>query len=160
MWKLEDLNKGTLGDLTLFQAVKAYIKEKNLNFIIARGQRLNQRQETFKEGELDAYLEEFAACGFSKISCPGTRPSPPFMAADIDPETGTAQVRFLIDLTEEAADGRASLFYSKILGAFATQFFASQPQVMELRFPFELEDTVGRGLILTSHDHGMAIVRE
>ncbi len=154
------MNKGMQGDLTLSQAVKAYIKEKNLNFIIARGQCVNQRQETFEEGELDAYLEEFSACGFSKISCPGPKPSPPFMAADIHPETCTAQVKFLIDLTEEAVNGRASLFYSKVLGAFATQFFACQPLVKELQFPFELEDTVGRGLILTSHDHGMAIVRE
>ncbi len=160
MWKLEDINKGKMGDQTLAQAMKAYIKEKNLNFIIARGKCLNQRQETLEEGELDTYLAEFSACGFSRISCPGPRPSSLFMAADIDPKTATAQVRFLIDLTEEAKEGRASKFYSKVLGAFATQFFASQPQVLELIFPFELEDTVGRGLSLNSHEHGMGIVRE
>lgn len=160
MWKLEDINKGTIGDQTLAQAVKAYIKEKNMNFIIARGQCLNQRQEKLAEGELDTYLAEFSACGFSRVSCPGPRPSPPFMAAEINPETATAEVRFLIDLTEEAADGKASLFYSKILGAFATQFFASQPLVLELIFPFKLEDTVGRGLSLNAHGHGMGIVRE
>lgn len=160
MWKLEDINTARLGDQTLARAVKAYIKEKNLNFIIARGECLNQRQETLKEDELDTYMAEFSACGFSRISCPGPRPSPPFMAADIDPETATARVRFLIDLTEEAEDGRAGKFYSKILGAFATQFFAAQPLVRELIFPFELEDTVGRGLSLNPRGPGMGIVRE
>jgi hypothetical protein len=160
MWKLEDINKGNFGDLTLAQAVKAYIKEKNLNFIIARGKCINLRQDKLEQGMLDTYLAEFSACGFSRISCPGPRPSPPFMAADIDPGTGTAQVKFLIDLTEEAESGRASKFYSKILGAFATQFFAAQPLVKELIFPFELEDTVGSGLLLNSREQGMGIVRE
>lgn len=137
--------------------VKAYIREKNLNFIIARGQCLNQNQAELTDRELDAYMDEYAACAFSKVACPGLRPSPPFMAASIRPESGTARVEFLIDLTQEAQTGRASKFYSKMLGAFSTQFFAVRPDISKLVFPFQLEDTLGRGLVAEPCDKGCCI---
>ncbi|MEH0021841.1 MAG: hypothetical protein V6Z89_19460 [Desulfobacter sp.] len=160
MLKFKDINAGTLGDRSVYRAVKARIREKNLNFIVARSQCLNQRQDALGENGLDTYLEEFASCGFSMVSFPGDNPSPPFMATDVDTDTGVARVRFLIDFTQEAETGRASRFYSKIMGAFATQFFAAHAPSRELWFPFTLEDTVGRGLRLEARKPGMAIVRD
>ena len=136
MWKFEDINREILGNRQIYNRVNAYIRDKNLNFIVAGGACINRRQETLSPGTLETWLAEFAACGFSQVSFPGESPSPPFMAADIDESLGLARVIFLIDFTREAESGIASKFYSKILGAFATQFFAACPEIRELRFPF------------------------
>jgi hypothetical protein len=159
MWKFDNIKTGITGSRPLYNILKDYIQEKNLNFIIARGNCVNQAQDSLKKGELDIYLDEFAACGFSMISCQGEKPSPPFLAGDIDPEAGTARITFLIDLTREAEDGKASPFYSKMLGALATQFFAAQPGIHRLELPFTLRDTIGRGVTLAPMDGGTALVR-
>ncbi|MCG8618257.1 MAG: hypothetical protein MI802_18740 [Desulfobacterales bacterium] len=159
MWKFEDINQGMLGDRRVYNAVLSYIREKNINFIVTRGKCTNQRQDTLAPGELETLLKEFSACSFCRVSFPGDKPSPPFLAAETDPATGAGRVMFLMDLTQEAEGGKASKFYSKILGAFATQIFAACPDMNELWFPFELEDTVGRGLTLIARGSGTTIVK-
>ncbi|MCP4719688.1 MAG: hypothetical protein GY860_09570 [Desulfobacteraceae bacterium] len=159
MWNLENI-KQTNGWNSLIATVKAYTLEKNLNITVARGSLVNQRADTLAEGILDTYLEEYSLCGFSMVSCFNNKPSPPFIAADTAPKTGTARVRFLMDLTEEAQDGVASPFYSKVMGAFATQFFAAMPDIHQLRFPFTLADTVGRHLTLKNEAGNGIIFRE
>ncbi|HCY85192.1 MAG TPA: hypothetical protein DHV36_08665 [Desulfobacteraceae bacterium] len=157
--KFEDINQEMLGDRRIYKAVKSYIQEKNLNIIVSGGKCINLRQDTLAPGELDTLLDEFAACGFCRVSFNGDKPAPPFLAAKTDKATGRARVVFLLDLTEEAKDGKASKFYSKILGALTTQVFAVCPEMYELWFPFELEETVGRGLTLSARGTDMAIVK-
>jgi hypothetical protein len=159
MLKFEDINQEMLGDRRVYNAVLSYIREKNLNFIVARGKCTNQRQDTLAPGELETLLDEFSICGFCRVSFPGDKPAPPFLAAQIDAATGAGRVIFLMDLTREAEEGKASKFYSKMLGAFTTQIFAACPHMNELWFPFELEDTVGRGLTLSTRGTGTAIVK-
>lgn len=160
MYHLDDINTITPGGKSLTVIVTDYIREKNLNFIVARGRCRNRRQSEMAPGELEACIREFAACSFSKVSCPGLRPAPPFLAADTDEQAGTARVAFLIDLTEEAETGRASKFYSKVLGALASQFFAACPGISRLFFPFGLEETAaGRGLALETDGDGTWIVK-
>ncbi len=159
MWNLEDI-KQINGQNNLLEAVKTYTLEKNLNITVARGSLVNQRTNTLAEGILDTYLDEYSLCGFSMVSCFNNKPSPPFISADTDLQTHTARVRFLLDLTEEAQDGKASPFYSKVMGAFATQFFATMPDIHQLRFPFTLADTVGRNLTLKNEDKTGSILRE
>lgn len=141
------------------KAVRAYIQEKNLNFIVARGRCVNRRQDTLPPGELAAWIDEFSNCGFSRAAVSGDRPCPPFMAADLDEDTGRARVVFLIDFTREAESGRAGKFYSKIMGALSTHFFAACPDISELEFPFELEDAVGRGLRLFIRKPGISVIK-
>jgi len=159
MYSLEEITTITPNGRSLTSIIKAYIREKNLNFIVAKGQCLNQNQSQLSDTELIAYMAEYANCAFSKVACPNLRPSPPFMAASIQQGSSTARVEFLIDLTREAETGRASKFYSKILGAFSTQVFAVQPIVSRIFFPFDLEDTVGRGLTLEPCDTGCCIIK-
>lgn len=159
MWNLEDI-KQTKGLNNLLATVKAYTLDKNLNIIVARGSLTNQRIDTLAQGILDTYLDEYSLCGFSMVSCFNNKPSPPFIAADTNPETGIARVRFLLDLTEEAQNGGASPFYSKVMGAFATQFFATMPDIHQLIFPFTLADTVGRNLTLKNEAGNGTVFRE
>jgi len=139
MWKSENIKKALTGGRSQYQALKDYILEKNLNFIIAQGKCLNIGAKELETGELDRLLNEFAQCGASMINWSGPKPSPPFLAADIDPYNSIASVSFLIDLTREAEGGEASPFYSKIMGALATQFFAARPDMDKLWFPFMLK---------------------
>lgn len=145
---------------TVSDIVFSYIRKKNLNFIVFRGQCANLSQATLTDAALSQVLAEYAACGFSLVSCPGFKPSPPFLAAEIDKTAGTARVAFLMDLTREAESGRASKFYSKALGALSTQVFASCPGICRLFFPFALEETAaGRGLSLAPAPGGAFIVQ-
>lgn len=159
MWKSDNIRAGITGGKPQIQILKEYIEKKNLNFIIARGKCVNRSPRELEPGELDALLDEFADCGASLVSWTGPRPSPPFLAATLDPATRTAQIVFLMDLTREAQEGEASPFYSKIMGALATQFFAARPDMDRLWFPFTLQDTVGRGVVLKTADQGMFVVR-
>ena len=161
MYHLDDINTITPGGKSMKTMITDYIREKNLNFILARGKCLNQAQADLAPGDLEAYMSEFSACGFSKVSCPDLRPSPPFLAASLDEASGTARAAFLIDLTCEAEKGVASKFYSKILGALASQFFAACPGILRLYFPFILEETAaGRGLSLEPAEGGAWIVKK
>ena len=159
MWKFDNIKTGLTGPKPQYQAIKDYIEEKNINIIISKGKCVNQRNSDLAPGELDTLLTEFAKCDVSMINWPGKRPSPPFLAADIDPDTRTARVMFLLDLTQEAEDGQASLFYSKLMGALATQFLAARQDVDKIWFPFFLQDTVGRGVIRQDMDQGTALSR-
>ncbi|WDP91577.1 MAG: hypothetical protein HUN04_18460 [Desulfobacter sp.] len=159
MWKSENIKAVITGGTPQIQLLKAYIQEKNLNFIIARGKCVNRCRQDLASGELDVLLDEFAACGAAMVSWNGRQPSPPFLAADLDPETRTARVAFLMDLTREAEKGEASPFYSKIMGALSTQFFAARPDMDRIWFPFILQDTVGRGAARQAADQGMFIIR-
>ncbi|WDP83818.1 MAG: hypothetical protein HUN05_00405 [Desulfobacter sp.] len=143
----------------MYLLIKEYIQNKNLNFIIAGGDCLNKPQSRLEKGKLDIYLDEFSKSNFSMISCAEQRLSPPFLAADINPVTGTARITFLIDLTQEALDQKASPFYSKIMGALSTQIFAARPDAKKIYFPFVLEDTVGRGLKRLPMDEGTALIQ-
>lgn len=160
MWKFDNIKKSITGGKSQYQALKDYIQIKNLNFIIARGNCLNHFRERLDTEEFDSLMEDFSRCDASLINWSGQTPSPPFLAVDIDPETRQAHVRFLIDLTREARDGQASPFYSKIMGALATQFFAARPDMDRLWFPFILKDTLGRGVSCESANKGMFIVKE
>ena len=159
MWKFDNIKTGITGPKPQYMALKDYIEEKNVNIIIKTGKCFNKRHSDLAPGELEALLTEFAKCNVSMINWPGKRPSPPFLAADIDPDTRTARVMFLLDLTQEAEDGQASLFYSKLMGALATQFLAARQDVDKIWFPFFLQDTVGRGVIRQDMDQGTALSR-
>ncbi len=159
MWKSDNIKNAITGGKSQYQSLKDHIREKNLNFIIARGQCMNRSRESLEPGELDTFMDEFARCSASMINWSGTTPSPPFLAAETSTDTRTAKVSFLVDLTREAEDGEASPFYSKIMGALATQFFAALPDMDKLWFPFILKDTVGRGVTLEAGNTGMFIVR-
>lgn len=160
MWKSDNIKSGITGGIPQIQRLKAYIEEKDLNFIITRGACVNRCPSDFNPGELDILLDEFADCQTAMINWNGSRPSPPFLAAQLDPGTRTAKVMFLMDLTREAETGAASPFYSKIMGALSTQFFAARPDIDKLWFPFTLQDTVGRGAALEPAEQGMYVIRQ
>ncbi len=160
MWKFENIKTGITGGRPQYPVLKKYIIEKNINFIIARGNCRNLRCDDMAKGELDTLLYEFSACTGSMISWTGPKPSPPFLAVNIDQATQMARVSFLMDLTREAEDGQASPFYSKIMGALGTQFFAARPDMDKLWFPFILKDTVGRGVEREAGNTGMFLVRK
>jgi len=160
MYRFDDIHTITPGGTQLLDIVAGYIREKNLNFIVAEGRCTNRPAADLAPEELVAWMSAFAACGFSKVSCPGLHPSPPFIAVDLDEATGTARLIFLIDLTQEAKEGTASKFYSKILGALSSQFFAANPKISRLFFPFGLEDTAaGKGLCLETAEGGTWILK-
>ena len=160
MYRFDDIHTITPGGTKLLDLVTGYIREKNLNFIVAKGKCTNRPAANLSPEELATWMATFAACGFSKVSCPDLRPSPPFIAADLDEATGTAQLVFLIDLTQEAKEGTASKFYSKILGALSSQFFAANPKVSRLFFPFGLEDTAaGKGLCIETAEGGAWMIK-
>lgn len=146
MYTLKDMDGKTGVEGPLFHQVSDYIRKKNLNFIVARGKLVNQSQDAMDKTALANHLKAYAACDFSMVSIFNKKPCPPFIAADMDLESGRARVSYIIDLTREAQKGDSSPFYSKILGAFATQFFTASPGIKELWFPFSIQDTVGRGL--------------
>jgi len=159
MYTFEDLNTITPGGIPLLDIVTGYIREKNLSFIVAQGRCSNRRAADLAPQELTSWMAAFAACTFSKVSCPDLRPCPPFMAADLDEAAKTATLVFLIDLTQEAQGGMASKFYSKILGALSSQFFAANPGISRLFFPFGLADTAtGKGLSLEKAESGTWII--
>jgi len=159
MWKLTDINDEKNGPHTLLERFEHYILEKNLTFIVARGKCINQRQDILGTDKVTASLRAYAGCDFSMISFFNGKPSVPFIAASMDMDKGFARVEYLIDFNEEATAGKASPFYSKILGAFATNFFAAQPQINQLWFPFFIADIVGSNMGVKSDDSGTAILR-
>ncbi|MBU0969935.1 MAG: hypothetical protein KKC20_04775 [Proteobacteria bacterium] len=158
MWKLTDLNEKK-GPGDLFQIFEHYVLEKNLNFIVAREKCINLRQKDLGPDKTATYLKAFAACDFSMISLFNGKPKAPFISANMAVDQGLARVQFLIDLTDQASAGRASPFYSKILGAFATHFFAAQPQINKLWFPFTIEDIVGSKMAVHPMGFGTVILR-
>ena len=159
MWKLTDLNEGGNGPESLFKKFEHYVLEKNLNFIVARGKCINQRPEDLEKDKTNAYLKEFADCDFSMIALFNDTPKSPFIAANMDIDRGLARVRYLIDFNQEATTGKASPFYSKVLGAFATHFFEVHPKIEQLWFPFTIENMVGSKMSVQSIDAGTAILR-
>lgn len=159
MWKLTDLNRDKNGPESLFEKFRHYVLEKNLNFIVARGNCINQRPEDLGTDKTNAYLGEFADCDFSKIALFNDMPKSPFIAATMDIDRGLARVQYLIDFNQEATTGKASPFYSKVLGAFATHFFELHPEIEQLWFPFTLENMVGSKMSIQSIDAGTAILR-
>ncbi len=159
MWKLTDLNEETKEPGTLFEQFEHYIREKNLNFIVARGKCVNLGQKGLGQDKVKAYLTEYTACDFSMIALFNGKPKAPFIAANMEFDKGIARVRYLIDFNEEATTGKASPFYSKILGAFATNFYALHPQIEQLWFPFAIENMVGSKMRIQSGDSGTAILR-
>jgi hypothetical protein len=159
MWKLTDLNREENGPESLFKKFEHYILEKNLNFIVARGKCINQRPEDLEKDKINAYLKEFADCDFSMIALFNETPKSPFIAANMDIDRRLARVQYLIDFNQEATTGKASPFYSKVLGAFATHFFEVHPKIEQLWFPFTLENMVGSKMSVQSIDAGTAILR-
>ena len=161
MLNLEDINAVRPGKTHLMELVYTYIETKNLNFIVARGTLCNQRFQELGPKTVKACLEDYAGCSFSRVTIFNDKPSAPFMAARMDKDYGDmARVQYLIDFNTEAVEGLASPFYSKILGAFATNFFAVQPHVQRLFFPFEIQNLVGSRMKLAQGDGGTFIVRQ
>jgi len=159
MWKLTDLNGGKNGPESLFEKFEHYVLEKNLNFIVAREKCANQRPKDLGTDRITAYLGEFADCDFSMIALFNDTPKSPFIAANMDIDRGLARVQYLIDFNEEATTGKASPFYSKVLGAFATHFFAVHPEIGQIWFPFTIEKLVGSKMSVQSDDTGTAILK-
>ena len=159
MWKLSDINAVDGGEGPLIQRVESYIMDKNLNFIVAGAELVNQRQAVLGQEKVMAHLNAYAGCDFSMISIFNGRPAAPFIAADTDPRNDIARVRYLIDFNEEAKQGTASPFYSKVLGAFATHFFSIQPNVDRLWFPVVIHDIVGSKMGVQPEASGTSILR-
>ncbi len=159
MLDLKDINEMTLGG-ALLSRVAYYIEEKNLNFIVAGGALLNKCFQELGREKVMEYLQAYAACDFSRITIAGEKPSAPFMAACVDDaDKGVARVQYLIDFNEEAKEGTASLFYSKIMGAFSTNFFAVQPHVQRLWFPFVVQMLEGGKVKVQKEDGGTSILK-
>ncbi|MCP3940504.1 MAG: hypothetical protein GY710_03365 [Desulfobacteraceae bacterium] len=159
MWKLTDLNEEKKKPDNLYEQFEHYISKKNLNFIVARGNCINQRFMDLGQDKVKTYLRAYAACDFSMVALFNKKLAPPFIAADMDINQGLARVQYLIDFNEEAIAGQASPFYSKILGAFATNFFEVQPQIKQLWFPFSIENILGSKMQVQSKNQGTAILR-
>ncbi len=160
MLDLRDINEITHGKGTLLNTLAAYIEDKNLNFIVAGGALLNKRCQALGREKVQDYLTDYARCDFSRISVFNGKPAVPFMAVHMDEaDTATGRVRYLIDFNEEATQGTASPFYSKMLGAFATNFFAVQPRVQRLWFPFEVQNLVGSNMKIENQDSGTFILK-
>ena len=159
MWKLTDITEGKDKQESLFKRFEGYVLEKNLNFIIAKGTCINQGVKTLGPQQVTAYLNAYAACDFSMIALFNGNPKTPFIAANMEMDQGIARVEYLIDFNHEATTGKASPFYSKLLGAFATHFFALHPQMQQLWFPFAIENMVGSKMTVQPKDSGTAILR-
>ena len=159
MLDLKDINEMTLGG-ALQSRVAHYIENKNLNFIVAGGALLNKRFQELGREKIIEYLQGYAACDFSRITIAGEKPSAPFMAAQMDDtDKELFRVQYLIDFNEEAKEGTVSLFYSKIMGAFATNFFAVQPHVQRLWFPFVVQMLEGGKVKVQEEDGGTSILK-
>jgi len=159
MWKLVDINTEKDGEYSIFQRVEKYVVGKNLNFIVARAELLNMRQDELGHDTVLKYLNGYAACDFSMVSLFNGEPSAPFIAADMNPATRIARVCYLMDFNEQAKDGRATPFYSKLMGAFATNFFSVQPEMEKLWFPFVIQDLVGSRMGIQPEGSGTFILR-
>ena len=161
MLELKDINDIIHGQELLLNRVDRYIEEKNLNFIVAGGELLNRRFQELGREKVRAYLKDYAGCDFSQVPIFNEKPSVPFMAARMNKtDPPVARVQYLIDFNEEAAEGTASLFYGKILSAFATNFFAVQPQVDRLWFPFVIRKLEGSKMRLRDENSGTSILKE
>ena len=160
MWKLVDIKSEKDGEFSLFQRVEQYILGKNLNFIVARGKLLNMRHNELGHDKVVKYLNGYAACDFSMVSLFNGEPSAPFIAADMNPAAGIARVCYLMDFNEEAKDGAATSFYSKLMGAFATNFFVVQPGIEKLWFPFIIKDLVGSRMGIQLEGSGTFITKK
>ena len=160
MLDLRDINEIKHGKATLLNKLAAYIEEKNLNFIVAGGELLNKRYQALGSETVQAYLTDYARCDFSKISVFNEKPTVPFMAVQMDDaDFVTGRVKYLIDFNEEATQGTASPFYSKMLGAFATNLFAVEPRVQRLWFPFAVQNLVGSNMKIQTRDSGTFILK-
>jgi len=160
MLNLKEINEIADGAGTLLGRVAHYIEEKDLNFIVAQGALLNERFQTLGREKVMAFLQDYATCDFSRITIAGEKPSAPFMAARVDhKDQHLARVQYLIDFNEEAKEGTASLFYSKIMGAFSTNFFAVQPHVHRLWFPFVVQTLEGGKVRIQKEDGGTSILK-
>ena len=158
MWKLTDISEDKDKPESLFKRFEHYVMEKNLNFIVARGECINQEVKTLNPRQVTSYLDAYAACDFSMIALFNDSPKTPFIAANME-ATGIARVEYLIDFNPEAISGKASPFYSKLLGAFATHFFALHPRMQQLWFPFAIKNIVGSKMTVHALDSGTAILR-
>ncbi len=160
MLELRDINEIIHGQDALLGRVARYIEDKNLNFIVARGELLNQRFQVLGREKTVEYLGDYAGCDFSRITIFNEKPSVPLLAARMDKtDPSVARVQYLIDFNEEAPQGTASLFYSKMMGAFATNFFAVQPRVERLWFPFVVQNLVGGKMRVKDENSGTSILK-
>ena len=159
MWKLTDLNKERKGINPLFERFEHYVAKKNLNFIVAREKCVNLGQDTMGPAKVAEYLTAYAGCDFSMIALFNDTPKTPFIATNMDIANKIARVQYIIDFNKEAETGKASPFYSKVLGAFATHFFAACPQIEQLWFPFVIENIVGSKMAVQPNAFGTAILR-
>lgn len=159
MWKLTDLTQEKNNPESLFKRFEHYVMEKNLTFIVAGGKCINQGVKKLAPPQVSAYLGAYAACDFSMIALLNESPKTPFIAANMETDKGLARVEYLIDFNQEATTGTASPFYSKLLGAFATHFFAQHPQIGQLWFPFAIENMVGSKMTIHAMGSGTAILR-
>lgn len=160
MLDLRDVNEITPGEKPLLEQMGDYIEEKNLNFIVAAGALMNKRFNELGREKVTAYLKDYAGCDFSRITVFNKKPSTPFVATERDAYDNTiARVRYLIDFNEEAREGKAGLFYSKMLGAFGTNFFAVQTGVDRLWFPFVVQPLAGGKVKVQDEGSGTFILK-
>ena len=143
----------------LLNQLARYIRERNAIFIVARGKCDNRACADFTTGAFSRIMQDLGGCSLFLVNQSGLSLSSPFLAADLDTTTRTASLKFLVDLTSQAENGHASPFYSKLLGACATQFFAGTGQADRLWVPFTLEDTVGKGVIQEPAENGSFLIR-
>ncbi|WP_321494603.1 hypothetical protein [uncultured Desulfobacter sp.] len=129
-----------------FERLAAYIKEKNAVFIVANAAVVNRAYKDLSPDTFSSIMHSLCDCDTFLVNPSEHTLSSPFLAANTTLATRTAELAFLLDLVPQAENGKASPFYSKVMGAVATHFFAGTDQVTRLWVPFGLEDTVGRGV--------------
>lgn len=143
----------------LFDRLAAYIKEKNAIFIVANGTCVNRAYKDFSPDDFSSVIQAVCACDVFLVNQSDQTLSSPFLAANITPAARTAELAFFLDLVSQAEDGLASPFYSKLMGAVATQFFTGTSRANRLWVPFGLKDTVGRGVTVQPAEQGCFICR-
>lgn len=143
----------------LLNQLARYIEERNAIFIVARGKCDNRAYTDFTQKAFSQVMQDLGDCSLFLVNQAGLSLSSPFLAADLDTTTRTASLKFLVDLTSQAENGHASPFYSKLMGACATQFFAETSQAERLRVPFTLEETVGKGVVRELREDGCFLIR-
>lgn len=143
----------------LFERLARYIKEKNAIFIVANGTCVNRPYKELRPDDFSSVMQALCACDTFLVNQSDQTLSSPFLAANISPGTRTAELAFLLDLVPQAENGQASPFYSKLMGAVATQFFAGTTRANRLWVPFGLKHTVGRGVTIQPAEQGCFIDR-
>lgn len=144
----------------LLERLTEYIKEKNTVFVVANAAVDNRAYKDLSPAIFPSIMNALRACDMFLVNQPEHALFSPFLAANMTPGSRTAELAFLLDLVPQAENGKATPFYSKVMGAVATQFFAGTTQVTRLWVPFGLEDTVGRGVTVKPAEQGCFICRD